>query len=150
MKKKFFIAVFLLIGFISVLSIFSKDQQQPAMTEKEVKSKPSREDGISIYKGENDFWKAEFTVTKEKAFQLKLKHKEETELPKKLSFTLMTAYDQNSTQQTIGEYTLSFSTFPQNFSVNFDGEKIKFSENKNLVLKITGEGHYQFFNLYGE
>jgi hypothetical protein len=149
MKKKFMIATFLLIGFVFALSFFSKDESQPVITEEKVKSKPSTNEGKIIFKGENDFWDAEFFVEKNSVNQLKIRHKQEgTDLPTKLTFTLMTAYDQNLKQRDISAYTLSLERFPQNLLLSFEAENIIQPREKNLLLKITGEGHYQFFNLY--
>jgi hypothetical protein len=152
MKKKFFIAVILFFGFVSALSFFSNEDVQTVTEETTVKPKPSKNlEGITLFKGENDFWEAEFSVSEESTNQLKLKHKQDgNELPNELSFTLSTAYNPKNKSIKIGEYTLSFNTFPESFALNFAGENIIQPPKKKLLLKITGEGHYQFFNLYIE
>ncbi|MGA4721031.1 hypothetical protein [Fictibacillus nanhaiensis] len=142
MKKKLILAAVLLIGFVSVLTIFFKDSAPTLST------KQSTHDVIN-YSGENDYWQAAFSV--DKTNQLKLTHIEGKHiLPEKLTFTLSTDYGQEKKQTAIGEYTFSMNPFPNQITVIFDGEINRLKENKKLVLKITGKDHYQFFNLYKE
>jgi hypothetical protein len=144
MKKKLILAAVLLIGFVSVLTIFFKDSAPTSST----KGPTSKNDAI-IYSGENDYWRARFSV--DKTNSLKLTHiDDKNNLPKELTFTLSTAYGQEKKQTEIGEYTLSMNQFPNQISLTFDGEVHRLKENKKLVLKITGKDHYQFFNLYKE
>jgi hypothetical protein len=151
-KKKLVIALILLTSFVSALSFFAKDHVQEVQTkETTVHPKPSKKDSMILYKGENDFWKAEFSVTKNSLNQLTLKHKKENwSIPDTLSFVLSTAYDKNGKQKKIGSYSLTFNEFPETLSLTFDHEKLLQPDEKKLLLKITGEGHYQFFNLYLE
>ncbi|MBD7963606.1 hypothetical protein [Fictibacillus norfolkensis] len=144
MKKKLILAAVLLIGFVSVLTIFFKDSAPTSST----KGPTSQNDRI-VFSGENDYWQAAFSV--DKTNQLKLTHNEDkNRLPKELMFTLSTAYDQEKKQTEIGAYTFSINQFPNQITVTFDGEIKNLKENKKLVLKITGKDHYQFFNLYKE
>lgn len=144
MKKKLILAAVLLIGFISVLTIFFKDSAPTSST----KGPTSKNDGI-IYSGENDYWQALFS--NDKTNQLKLTHIEgKNILPKEITFTLSTAYGQEKKQTEIGAYTFSMNQFPNQITVTFDGEIKSLKDNRKLVLKITGKDHYQFFNLYKE
>jgi hypothetical protein len=144
MKKKLILAAVLLIGFVSVLTIFFKDSAPTSST----KGPTSKNDSL-VYSGENDYWQAEFSV--DQTNQLKLTHIEgKNILPEKLTFTLSTDYDQEKKQTAIGEYIFSMNPFPNQTTVTFDGELNRLKENKKLVLKITGKDHYQFFNLYKE
>jgi hypothetical protein len=148
-KKKLLIAAVLLIGFVSALT-FSRVHYPQMKTEgTTVNSKPSKKDGTVVFKGENDYWNAEYLITKYSVSQLKLKHKSATnKLPQQLTFTLSTAFNKDKKQTQIGAATLSFETFPNEVSFAFKEDKILKPFGKNLVLKINGEGHYQFFNLY--
>ncbi len=142
MKKKLILAAVLLIGFVSVLTLFFKDSA-PTLSTKQL-----THDDIN-YSGENDYWRAAFSV--DKTNSLKLTHiDDKNNLPKKLTFTLSTAYGQEKRQTEIGEYTFAMNQFPNQITVTFDGEINRLKENKKLVLKITGKDHYQFFNLYKE
>ncbi|MET3729451.1 hypothetical protein ABID52_003032 [Fictibacillus halophilus] len=144
MKKKLILAAVLLIGFISVLTIFFKDSA-PTLSNKG----PTSKNDSLVYSGENDYWQAAFSI--DRTNQLKLTHIEESNiLPKELTFTLSTGYGQEKKQTEIGEYTFSINQFPNQITVTFDGEINSLQENKKLVLKITGKDHYQFFNLYKE
>ncbi|MDM5317409.1 hypothetical protein QUF49_15470 [Fictibacillus sp. b24] len=145
MKKKIFLAFILFIGFVSVLSIFSKETV-PTSNEIPINEKSD----TIVYSGENDFWKAAFSMKKSQN-QLMLTHiASDNKLPQELTFTLSTAYEQSKKKVEIGTYKLSFKSFPNQFSVTFDGKSGIRTENQKLVLKITGKDHYQFFNLYKE
>jgi hypothetical protein len=144
MKKKLILAAVLLIGFVSVLTIFFKDSAPTSSTKGSTSKHDSR-----VYSGENDYWQASFSI--DKTNQLKLTHIEgKNILPEKLTFTISTAYGQEKRQKEIGEYTFAMNQFPNQITVTFDGNINRLKENKKLVLKITGKDHYQFFNLYKE
>ncbi|MED1865238.1 hypothetical protein P4V41_17360 [Fictibacillus nanhaiensis] len=144
MKKKLILAAVLLIGFISVLTIFFKDSAPTSST----KGRTFKNNAI-VFSGENDFWQATFSI--DKTNSLKLTHIEDkNKLPKELTFTLSTAFGQEKKQTEISEYTFSMNQFPNQIAVTFDGEVKSLKENKKLVLKITGKDHYQFFTLYKE
>lgn len=147
MKKKLLIAAFLLFGF-ALASTFLKGQDSHVKkAETTVKTQRSINNGTVLFKGENDYWEAEFSITKNMVNQLKLKHKStKNELPQKLSFTLSTAFDKKQDQ--IGAFTVSFEEFPSELSLHFKENKLLKPLGKNLVLKINGDGHYQFFNMY--
>ena len=149
MKRKIVLAFILFIGFVSVLSIFSKETV-PTSNETSIKARPKSKSDTIVYSGENDFWKAAFSMKKSQN-QLMLTHiTSDKKLPQELTFTLSTAYDQSKKQTEIGTYNLSFKNFPNQLSVTFDGKSGILEGNKKLVLKITGKDHYQFFNLYKE
>ncbi|MFG6494936.1 hypothetical protein P8610_06220 [Fictibacillus sp. UD] len=149
MKKKLILAVILFVGFVSGLSIFSKETV-PTSNETSIKARPTSKSDTIVYSGENDFWKAAFSMKKSQN-QLMLTHiANDNKLPQELTFTLSTAYEQSKKKVEIGTYKLSFKSFPNQFSVTFDGKSGIPSENQKLVLKITGIDHYQFFNLFKE
>lgn len=144
MKKKLILAAVLLIGFVSVLTIFFKDSAPTSSLKG-----PTSKNAAIVFSGENDYWQASFAV--DKTNQLKLTHIEgKNILPEKLTFTLSTAYGQEKKQTEIGAYTFTMNQFPNQITVTFDGNINSLKENKKLVLKITGKDHYQFFNLYKE
>lgn len=150
MKKKFFLAIILFVGFVFALSIFSKDSAQ-TLKETSLKSRPTAKSDRVVYSGENDFWKASFSVSKKSKNQLELTHVEgDRPLPQELTFTLNTSYDRSRKHTQIGTYKLTFPAFPKHLILSFDQESKLSTENKKLVLKITGTDHYQFFNLYKE
>lgn len=149
MKKKLLIAAFLLFGFV-IASMFLKGQDsQIKKAETTMKTQRSINNGTVLFKGENDYWEAEFSITKNMVNQLKLKHKStKNELPEQLSFTLSTAFNQDKKQHQIGAFTVSFEEFPSEFSLHFKENKLLKPLGENLILKIDGDGHYQFFNMY--
>jgi hypothetical protein len=150
MKKKLILAVLLLAGFAALLSIFSKESVQ-TVKETTIKSRPIANNDTITYSGENDFWKARFSVSKKSKNQLNLSHKKtDGNLPQLLTFTLSTAYDKAKKETQIGVFHLSFRTFPETFSLAFDEDRVLSTDSKKLVLKITGKDHYQFFYLYLE
>ncbi|MFD1356709.1 hypothetical protein ACFQ4X_02265 [Fictibacillus halophilus] len=149
MKKKLLIAAVLLFGFAFVSTFLRGQDSQVKKAETTVKTQHSIKDGTVLFKGENDYWEAEFTITKNMVNQLKLKHKHsKTKLPQELSFTLSTAFSQDKKQILIGSFTVSFDAFPNELSLHFKENKLLKPIGENLVLKINGDGHYQFFNLY--
>jgi hypothetical protein len=154
MKRKLVIALILICSFAAALSFISNkndSDQETTSQETSVESKSSKKDGSIVYKGENDFWEATFIVHSNSTNQLTLKHTNtENKLPSSLTFTLSTAYNQNEKTKKLGTYTLSFDEFPDKFGFSFDKKKLLQSDEKKLLLKITGEDHYQFFNLYVE
>ncbi|MCM3719007.1 hypothetical protein [Fictibacillus phosphorivorans] len=149
MKKKLLIAVFLLFGFAFASTFFNGQDSQVKKAETTISTEPSKNDGTVFYKGENDFWEAEFFITKNMVNQLRVEPKStNNELPKQLTFTLSTAFSQDKKQHQLGKFTVSFDDFPSELSLHFKENKILKPLEENLVLKITGEGHYQFFNMY--
>lgn len=149
MKKKLLIAAFLLFGFAFASTFLKGQDSQGKKAETTIKKQRSIKDGTVLFKGENDYWEAEFLITKNMVNQLKLKHKStKNRLPEQLSFTLSTAFSKDKKQLQIGAFTVSFIEFPSELSLNFKENKLLKPIGENLVLKINGEGHYQFFNLY--
>lgn len=149
MKKKLLIAAVLLFGFAFASTFLRGQDSQVKKAETTVKTQRSIKDGTVLFKGENDYWQAEFTITKNMVNQLKLKHKlSKIELPQELSFTLSTAFTKDKKQTLIGSFTVSFDAFPDELSLHFKENKLLKPIGENLVLKINGDGHYQFFNLY--
>ncbi|RZT23839.1 hypothetical protein [Fictibacillus sp. BK138] len=148
MKKKLLIAAFLLFGF-AFASTFVKGQDSQIKKAETTDTPRSIKDGTVLFKGENDYWEAEFLITKNMVNQLKLKRiSTKNQLPQQLSFTLSTAFDQDRKQQQIGAFTVSFDEFPSELSLEFKENKLLQPLGDNLVLKINGDGHYQFFNMY--
>jgi hypothetical protein len=149
LKKKLLIAAVLLFGFAFASTFLKGQDSQIKKAETTVKPQHSLKDGTVKFKGENDYWEAEFFITKNMINQLKLKHKStKNELPEQLSFTLSTAFDKDKKQHQIGAFTVSFEEFPSELSLHFKENKLLKPLGKNLVLKINGDGHYQFFNMY--
>jgi hypothetical protein len=149
MKRKLFVAAILLIGFAFALPLSKAHETSVKTNETTIHSKPSKPSGTVVFKGENDYWDAEFSITKDSVNRLNLKHKHAaSKLPQQLTFTLTTDYNKDEKQTQLGSLTLSFDTFPNDISLTFKENKVLKPIGKNLVLKITGEGHYQFFNLY--
>jgi hypothetical protein len=149
LKKKLLIAAVLLFGFAFASTFLKGQDSQIKKTETTVKPQHSLKDGTVKFKGENDYWEAEFFITKNMINQLKLKHKStKNELPEQLSFTLSTAFDKDKKQHQIGAFTVSFEEFPSELSLHFKENKLLKPLGENLVLKINGDGHYQFFNMY--
>jgi hypothetical protein len=149
LKKKLLIAAVLLFGFAFASTFLRGQDSQVKKAEPTVKTQHSIKDGTVLFKGENDYWEAEFTITKNMENQLKLNHiSSKSKLPQELSFTLSTAFSQDQKQTFIGSFTVSFDAFPDELSLQFKEKKLLQPVGENLVLKITGDGHYQFFNLY--
>lgn len=150
MKKKLVLAVLLLAGFAALLSVFSKDSVQ-TVKETSIKSRPIEKNNTITYSGENDFWKASFSVGRNSKKQLHLSHlQKDRELPQELAFFLSTAYGRSKKETQIGAFKLSSQTFPETFSLTFEEDSVIPTESKKLILKITGKDHYQFFYLYLE
>ncbi|MFE1245337.1 hypothetical protein ACFW35_14505 [Fictibacillus sp. NPDC058756] len=149
MKKKLLIAVILLFGFALASTFLKGQDSQIKKAETTIKTQRSINDGTVLFKGENDYWEAEFLITKNMMNQLKLKRKStKNQLPQQLSFTLSTAFNKDKKQHQLGSFTVSFDEFPSELSLQFKENKLLKPLGENLVLKINGDGNYQFFNMY--
>lgn len=103
MKKKLLIAAFLLFGFALASTFLKGQDSQIKKAETTLKTQRSISNGTVLFKGENDYWEAEFSITKNMVNQLKLKYKStKNELPEQLSFTLSTAFNKDKKQHQIG------------------------------------------------